>query len=361
MLHPNNSDDGNGDPALTGTVSIAGAARVGETLTANVDALAGDGTPAYQWIRGESTTVGTNQNTYVPVAGDEGSTIKVRVSRAGYTGSITSNPTAIVAAAGADATVNILSLTDKVTAPVKDTAPVTAAFESTQYTSGAIAWKTAADADAGAAFAASTVYKAIVTLTAKPGFTFTGLTGNFTYTGASLVVQSANTGTVITVTITFGATGAADRAAGKTLTITGIPGDYTGKDVRVSIYALPSYSGAHGQANAISGGSAVFTLYLNEVTDSLPDGTSSVTVSIYEHSSHAFVYSVYDSKTLIGANPTIAWPVFPTTGELPRLPPQPLPLPALTPISVRDFILTFTDRKVEGVKRTLRRIQWLFP
>jgi hypothetical protein len=56
------------------------------------------------------------------------------------------------------------------------------------------------------AFAASTEYRAVLTLTAKSGFTFTGLAANsFSYTEATSVTNDANSGTV---TITFPATDA---------------------------------------------------------------------------------------------------------------------------------------------------------
>ena len=82
-------------PALTGTVSITGTAKVGETLTANTDALGGSGAITYQWRRGTANT-GTDSNTYVIQTADIGSTITVRVSRSGYSGSVTSEPTAAV-------------------------------------------------------------------------------------------------------------------------------------------------------------------------------------------------------------------------------------------------------------------------
>jgi uncharacterized repeat protein (TIGR02543 family) len=50
------------------------------------------------------------------------------------------------------------------------------------------------------------VYKAVVTLAAKPGFTFSGLgADSFSYTGAATVTNAANSGTV---TVTFPATAA---------------------------------------------------------------------------------------------------------------------------------------------------------
>ncbi|GHV26816.1 hypothetical protein AGMMS4952_07500 [Spirochaetia bacterium] len=101
-----------------------------------------------------------------------------------------------------DTTVNTPDLTALVTAPVKGAAPQSTFAEQAQYT-GTIAWKTNADADHTGVFAAATVYKAVITLTAKTGFTFTGVAANsFTYTGAT-VTNAANSGTV---TITFPAT-----------------------------------------------------------------------------------------------------------------------------------------------------------
>ncbi|MDR1787171.1 MAG: InlB B-repeat-containing protein [Treponema sp.] len=103
--------------------------------------------------------------------------------------------------ATAAAPVSLFSLSDFVSAPVLGAAPGTAAIDTAQYT-GTVAWQTASGASfTGSAFAASTVYKAIVTLTAKTGFTFTGVPANaFTCAGAASVTNSANSGTV---TITF--------------------------------------------------------------------------------------------------------------------------------------------------------------
>jgi formylglycine-generating enzyme required for sulfatase activity len=81
---------------------------------------------------------------------------------------------------------------------------VTAAIDTAQYT-GAITWWTGTGAAHNGVFAASTVYKAVITLTAKSGYTFTGLGANsFSHSGAASVVNAANSGFV---TITFPATG----------------------------------------------------------------------------------------------------------------------------------------------------------
>jgi photosystem II stability/assembly factor-like uncharacterized protein len=83
------------DPELTGTVSITGTAMIGRTLTASIIGLGGTGTVTYQWKAGTSD-VGTNSATYVVAEADFGLTITVTVTRAGYSGSKTSEPTAAV-------------------------------------------------------------------------------------------------------------------------------------------------------------------------------------------------------------------------------------------------------------------------
>jgi hypothetical protein len=106
----------------------------------------------------------------------------------------------------ADAVVNALNLSSLLTAPVRGNAPVTTAINETQYT-GSIEWQTSGgSAFSGGTFAAATVYKALVTLSAKSGYTFTGVLQNsFSYTNATTVSNGANSGTV---TITFPATAA---------------------------------------------------------------------------------------------------------------------------------------------------------
>jgi len=88
-------DDGSKESILTGTVSIIGTAEVGQTLTANTGFLDGSGTITYQWIRGNNN-IGINSSTYIVQSADVGSTITVTVTRTGYSGSVTSSPTASV-------------------------------------------------------------------------------------------------------------------------------------------------------------------------------------------------------------------------------------------------------------------------
>jgi len=103
-------------PTLTGTVSIDGSAEVGQTLTANIDSLGGNGTLSYQWKRITANTgviyIGTNRNTYTVQSSDVGSTITVTVTCSGYTGSVTSTPTAGIGLPILTGTVSICGTAD---------------------------------------------------------------------------------------------------------------------------------------------------------------------------------------------------------------------------------------------------------
>ena len=86
-------------PALTGTVTITGNAVLGETLTANTDNLDGIGDINYMWfsvIGNANWQIGWNSSTYL--VGNEalGYPIVVMVNRVGYSGNVTSDPTAVV-------------------------------------------------------------------------------------------------------------------------------------------------------------------------------------------------------------------------------------------------------------------------
>lgn len=83
-------------PALIGTVSITGTPQVGQTLTADTSALGGSGEIIYYWWRNGITGIGGNSSTYTLVNADLDSTIRIRVTRSGYSGYVTSDATAIV-------------------------------------------------------------------------------------------------------------------------------------------------------------------------------------------------------------------------------------------------------------------------
>jgi hypothetical protein len=141
--------------------------------------------------------------TFMSVLADSFTYSGATVTNAANSGAVTITFPA-TAAEGEDTVVNALDLTALVTAPVKDAAPETTTIDTAQYT-GTVAWQTSGGAAfTGSAFAADTVYEALVILTAKSGYTFTGVVANsFTYTGATGVSNVANSGTV---TITFPAT-----------------------------------------------------------------------------------------------------------------------------------------------------------
>ncbi len=81
-----------------------------------------------------------------------------------------------------------------VAAPVLGETPVTAITETDQYT-GTVSWS-----PDDTPFAEEKVYTATITLTAKSGYTFTGVTENFfTVAGADTVTHDADTGVVTAV------------------------------------------------------------------------------------------------------------------------------------------------------------------
>ncbi len=89
-----------GLPVNTVAPAVTGTAQVGQTLTTTTGTWTGGGsiTYSYQWVRNPSTNVGSNQNTYVPVSADIGSTIRcvVTASNAAGADQANSNNTAAV-------------------------------------------------------------------------------------------------------------------------------------------------------------------------------------------------------------------------------------------------------------------------
>jgi photosystem II stability/assembly factor-like uncharacterized protein len=83
-------------PPLTGTVSITGVAKVGQTLTVNTGSLGGSGTISYQWKRGNSAgAVNTDitdatGSSYILSAEDFGKYVSVSVTRSGYGSNVSS-------------------------------------------------------------------------------------------------------------------------------------------------------------------------------------------------------------------------------------------------------------------------------
>ena len=98
---------GKANTPASGTPTITGTAKVGETLTAGTSGIADedgldDVTFSYQWLADDVMVSGATSSTYTLVSADQGRTIKVRVSFADDAGngeSLTSAATAVVAAA----------------------------------------------------------------------------------------------------------------------------------------------------------------------------------------------------------------------------------------------------------------------
>ncbi len=106
-----------GTPVNTVAPAITGNAYVGSTLTSSTGTWTGGGiTYSYQWVRNPSTSVGTNQNTYVPVTGDLGSTIRCVVTATNASGAdqANSNNTAAVIAVPANTVIPAISGTASV-------------------------------------------------------------------------------------------------------------------------------------------------------------------------------------------------------------------------------------------------------
>lgn len=93
--------------ALTGTVTISGTAKVGQTLTAAVSGSNNTGVLSYQWKANGTTISGATGNTFKLTAAEQGKTITCEVKSTVQTGSITSAATAAVAAADSSTTTAI--------------------------------------------------------------------------------------------------------------------------------------------------------------------------------------------------------------------------------------------------------------
>jgi hypothetical protein len=203
------------------SVSISGTPSKGQNLTAKVEGLDGKDVIKYQWststeASGPFTDISdakAKENFYTLAETDVDKYIMVTVSSAAeYSGTVSSNPRKVVEAFP----VTALSLGSLFSAPVKGAKPDVTLINvmpinESQYT-GTIAWSETIPKPVvegskpwtQAEFDTDTKYTAVVTLKAKDGYTFDGLSENsFSYTGALTVTNSAGSGTV---TITFPAT-----------------------------------------------------------------------------------------------------------------------------------------------------------
>jgi hypothetical protein len=241
-----------GDP-LTGSVSITGFAKVGETLTANTSQLDGNGTISYQWQRSDSangayTTIeGATGDTYTPVAGDAGKYLKVTVARAGYTGSVSSERVGPVASANtATPTVSAVSVSGPDSVAKGGNATYTATVTGTNNPPQTVSWSIVATGkNAGTSISDSGV------LTVAAGETLASITVEATSTinpsksdtktvaitgggGGNSLVGSWEKGyntltfTETTWTFLFGDESGTYTLSGATLTMNTSAGNYTG-------------------------------------------------------------------------------------------------------------------------------------
>ncbi len=169
------------------------------------------------------------------------------------------NSGVVTAAFLATATVVNISTINGVTAPALADTPVTTIIETAQYT-GTVSWS-----PSHATFAASTVYTATITLTAKSGYTLTGVAASFfTVADATSDTNSANSG-VIT---------AAFASTLFTLTMINVPAGRFQRDAtatNVSVITLPYRMSQHEitreQFLAIMGTDPSNTTYSSGTTD----------------------------------------------------------------------------------------------
>lgn len=83
-------------PALTGTVTVTGITKFGETLTASVTDTNNTGTLSYQWKRDDADISGATSQTYLLLQEDIGKFLACLVTSSVQTGSIISNQTSVV-------------------------------------------------------------------------------------------------------------------------------------------------------------------------------------------------------------------------------------------------------------------------
>lgn len=98
---------------MTGSITLSGTAKIGETLTAEIKGVPTNST--IQWYRDDTPVPGANGNTYTISSGEDvGKTIKVVVSASGCEGTLTAQTSEKVVKASPEPVndINILSITD---------------------------------------------------------------------------------------------------------------------------------------------------------------------------------------------------------------------------------------------------------
>ncbi|MDR0586326.1 MAG: hypothetical protein LBG26_03710 [Treponema sp.] len=208
---------------------------------------------------------------------------------------------------GTPATVSMRSLDGKVTAPARGAAPVTTGIDTAEYT-GTVAWQNDDGTSfSGSTFAPGTVYKAVVALTAKAGYTFNGVGANsFSYTGATNVTHPMGSNANLTVTIVFPATAL---TAVTVLDLTGaFAAPATGGTPATSLTGTTQYTGSITWSSSpvtFAGGTA----YTATVTLTAATGYTFAGVEVDD-----FTYTSASVTNPAGSGPTLVVTiVFPAT------------------------------------------------
>jgi hypothetical protein len=182
-----------------------------------------------------------------------------------------------------DSVVTISAITG-VTAPATGGTAAVAITETEQFT-GAVSWT---PQPAGGTFAANTAYTATITLTAKAGYIFNGITANFfTVSGATTTTNAANSGTVTAVF---------PQTAAQQANFTPAVNDSTANDVTtLGLVGTTSVSSAPAVADVeISGGKIKIT--------SVSAGSATITVAdAADHKATIAVTVAADGSITIGA------------------------------------------------------------
>jgi uncharacterized repeat protein (TIGR02543 family) len=203
-----------------------------------------------------------------------------------------------------DTVINIAAISG-VTPPAYGATPVTAITETAQYT-GTVSWS-----GSPGTFAANTQYTATITLTAKTGYTLTGVTEDFfTVTGATSVSNDENGGVITAV---FPQTGSAPDAAIDIAAIGGVTPPAYGATPVTAITETAQYTGTVSW----SGNPATFAA----------NTAYTATITLTAKTGYTLTGVTEDFFTVTGAtsvsndeNGGVITAVFPQTGGTPQTP-----------------------------------------
>lgn len=228
--------------ALTGTASITGTAKFGQTLTATLTGGNNTGTLTYKWYRGGETTEIATGSTYTLVKEDIGKTITVRVSSNVQTGEITSAATATVVKADGPAAPSVTSIA--CTNSSNNDGKITGVNTTMEYsTASDFSTKTACTGSEITGLANGTYYVRVAeTTTHKAG------------TAATVNVPAYTPGVLTEYTITFDVNGGSGTIPPQTT---------SGK--KLSSLPTATHSGSYsfdGWYTAVSGGTKITTAHV---------------------------------------------------------------------------------------------------